>query len=475
MKTVNMIETYPFLSLLPILVALILAFWSKNAIFALLTGSAVGALLLGMDPVSGLAELFQSALGSSWFIWVLMIEVWIGIIVAGFQRAGVIDTFSEKASKWIKTRRSSSGFAWGLGVFCFFSDYFSPLFSGPIARPLTDKFKVSREKLSYILDSTSAAVPTIIPISGWAVFIAGLLVDHGTIDNTSEAMSAFVTSIPYNFYGFLAIGLAALFAFDIIPDFGPMKKAEKRAQDEGKVIADGSTPMMGKELEEVEPPEGMRGGLAVYLFVPVGIIIGIALSTFFILEDVKILVAFMTAAIYLLVVLGARGFFDDITEAMDTAQEGIKGVLPAIIVLSLAFTINQVTGELGGAEYLISITEAWISPMLLLALTFVMAGIIAFLTGTSWGTYGMMIPFVVPMAFSLNGGALGPIVYATIGAVTGGGVFGDHCSPVSDTTILSSLGAGSDHIDHVSTQIPYAVTAAVISLAMYLVLAFLFL
>src|SRR6056297_377075 len=461
---------FGILALLPIFLALVLAFWTKNSVFSILMGCILGVIIAGFNPATGLTELFQSALGSSWFIWVLMIEIFIGIMIATFQRAGVIQTFAKKASNKIGSRKGSTGFAWFLGVFCFFSDYFSPLFSGPIARPLTDENNVSREKLSYILDSTSAPVPTLIPLSGWAVYIAGLLVDHGPISDTSAAMSAFVRSIPYNFYAWLAITLAALLAFEIIPDFGPMKKAEKRAHKEGKVIRDGGTPMTGKELDDVKPPEGKLGSLTVYLFIPVIIIVTISLGTFFFLNDTKILTTFISAVIYLMVALGIGGFFEDVNDAMDVAQDGIKGVLPAVLILSLAFCINEITQVLGGAEYIISITESWMTPAILPALSFVAAGFMAFLTGTSWGTYGILFPFVMPIAFSLSGGVLAPVVFASIAAVTGGGAFGDHCSPVSDTTILSSLGAGSDHIDHVTTQIPYALTAGIISVILFVVI-----
>ncbi|MBN2354692.1 transporter, partial [candidate division KSB1 bacterium] len=262
-----------FLSLLPIVLALVLTFITRDAVFSLLIGCAVGTVISGMDPASGLAALFQNALGNRDFIWVMMIEVAVGIMIAFYLRAGVISGFTELASRKIKTRRSAAGFAWLMGIFVFFSDYFSPLFSGPIAKPLTDKYKVSREMLAYLLDSGSGPVCTIVPLSGWAVFIAGLLKGYGSITTAEDGMAVFIQAIPFNFYGWLAVIFAGLVAFQIIPNFGAMRRAEYRAQNEGKLLRDGAVPLTGDDFELIEPVEKDKTNLLIYLFVPVFIII----------------------------------------------------------------------------------------------------------------------------------------------------------------------------------------------------------
>jgi len=213
--------------------------------------------------------------------------------------------------------------------------------------------------------------------------------------------------------------------------------------------------------------EGKTPNLMVYLFIPVILIIGIALGTFFILHSTKTLEAFFTAVMYQAVVLTIGGYFKDIKDAMDTAYKGIKAVLPAIMILALAYCINDISKALGAQKYIFTMAQSWMTPAMLPLATFFAGALISFFTGTSWGTYAILTPFVLPLAFQLSGGAVSPLVLATIGAVVGGGCFGDHCSPVSDTTCLSSFGAGSDHMDHVSTQIPYAVTVAVISAVIY--------
>ncbi|NQV36540.1 MAG: transporter [Candidatus Marinimicrobia bacterium] len=455
-------------SLLPIILALVLAFVTKDAVFSLLIGCTLGVVLTGLDPASGLAILFQNALGNKDFIWVMMIEVSVGIMIAFYLRAGVITAFTEWASTKIKTRRGASGFGWLMGIFVFFSDYFSPLFSGPIVKPLTDKHKVSREMLAYVLDSGSGPVCTLVPLSGWAVFIASLLIGYGPIKTAEDGISVFIQSIPYNLYGWLAVILAGLIAYQIVPNFGPMRKAEHRAQKYGKVLRDGAVPLTGKELDLIKPIEGKKTNLIIYLIIPVLIIISIALGSFLVLHSTKILEAFIAAVIYLAVALSVGKYFLSVKDAMEVAVMGIKGVFPAILILAMAYCINTISKTLGAQVYIVSITEAWMTSWMLPMLTFLTAGLISFFTGTSWGSYAIVIPFVMPIAFNLSNGEVSSFVLLTLGALVGGGLFGDHCSPVSDTTCLSSFGAGSDHIDHVTTQLPYALTAALISLLAFL-------
>jgi Na+/H+ antiporter NhaC len=458
------------LSLLPIIIALLLAFITKDAVFSLLIGCIIGVVLAGLDPASGLAVLFQNALGTKDFIWVMMVEVAVGIMIAFYLRAGVISAFTEWASKRIETRRAASGFGWLMGIFVFFSDYFSPLFSGPIAKPLTDKHKVSREMLAYLLDSGSGPVCTLVPLSGWAVFISGILVGYGPIDSTESGMAAFIRSIPYNFYGWFAVILAGIIAYQIIPNFGPMRKAEERALKQGKVLRDGAVPLTGKEMDLIKPLEGKRTNLIVYLIIPVLIIISIALGTFLILKSTKVLEAFIAAVIYLAIALSFGKYFNSVKDGMDVAVTGIKGVFPAILILAMAYCINTISKTLGAQDYIISITAAWMTSWMLPTISFLTAGLISFFTGTSWGSYAIVIPFVMPIAFNLSDGELSPFVLLTLGALVGGGLFGDHCSPVSDTTCLSSFGAGSDHIDHVTTQLPYAISAAILAGIVFMVL-----
>lgn len=455
-------------SVVPALVAVTLAFITREAMFALLIAAISGIFIQGRG-LWGLSGLFIKSLGNGDFIWVVLIEVFIGVLVAFFLKSGSTKEFARVVGQRISGRKSVQLMAWFLGMFIFFSDYFSPLFVGPVMKDLTDKAKISREKLAYICDSTSAPMAVIIPFSAWGVFITGLLVGQGPIEDLAQATQIYFKSVGFNLYAIFAVAMVGLIAVGIIPEFGPMKKAELRAQNEGKVLSDTASPMMGVELSDIKQAKEIeKPRLFINFILPVLIIIGVAVGTYIVIGSAKTLEAFMTAVFFLGCALIAQKL--TIKDTFDTAVQGIKGVMPAILILALAYVINTVSKELGAAQYIISITESWLTPALLPVITFFICAFISFSTGTSWGTYAIMIPIAVPLAFAFTGGAVTPLVYATIGAVAGGGVFGDHCSPMSDTTILSSFGAASDHIDHVKTQLPYASAAAGVALVVYLII-----
>ena len=299
--------------------------------------------------------------------------------------------------------------------------------------------------------------------------MAGLLVGIGAFVDKDVATSAVVKMVPYNFYGIASVLMVGLIALKIIPEYGPMKKAEKRAAEEGKVLGDNARPLLSTELENIKPKEGTKSNLLINFFIPALIIICITVGTYVVLGSAKTLESFMAAVAFQFAAMLIQRM-GTLTELMDTAVQGIKSVLAAILILALAYCINSISKQLGTAQYVISVTESWMTPTLLIPLTFAICAFVSFFTGTSWGTYAIMTPIFVPLAFQLTGGAINGVLYATIAAIMGGGCFGDHCSPLSDTTILSSLAAGSDHIDHVSTQLPYAFTAAAVSLAGYLII-----
>lgn len=460
---------YGVLSLLPALVALVLAFITREAIFSLLIGVLVGVLITGQNLLFGFTGILQSALGNADFIWVISIEVFVGIMIAFFQKSGAIDSFTRILDKRAITAKGAQIIAWLLGIFIFFSDYFSPLYVGTVMKSITDKARVSREKLAYICDSTSAPVCTLIPFSSWGVYAAGLLVGLGAFADKNIATEAVIKMVPYNFYGIIAVALVGLIAIKIVPEFGPMKAAEKRAMETGKVISDTAKPLLGRELSDIKPNEGIKPNLFINFFAPALIIICVTLGTYITIGSAKTLEGFVLAVAFQFVAMLIQKM-GTIVELMETAVNGIKGVMSAVLILALAYCLNAISKQLGTANYVISVTESWITPALLLLFTFLICAFISFFTGTSWGTYAIMMPIAVPLAFQLTGGAITTLVYATIAAVMGGGCFGDHCSPLSDTTILSSLAAGSDHIDHVKTQLPYAFAAAGVSAVLYLVI-----
>lgn len=452
------------LSLVPASVAILLAFVTRNTVFSLGLACIVGVFIAG-DGLLGFPNLLKRALGTEAFSWILILELVIGVSIAFFQRTGAISNFSDFIERRRMTRKRVQVTAWFMGMFVFFSDYFSPLFVGATMRTLSDRFRISREKLAYICDSTSAPVSILVPITGWAVFVAGLLVGMGPVEDTVDAMGVFVAAIPYNVYAWLAVPMVGLIAFGLLPDFGPMRQAERRAETEGKVLRDGAVPLMSDELTDIETYPGIRTSLFWNFILPVVIVIVVAVGTFQFLGSALTMEAFLLAAIVAGVIMRLQGI--PLNEITETAMSGIKGIMPAVIILAMAYALNDLSRELQTAQYIVSVTESWLTPALLPVLTFLIAALIAFSTGTSWGTYGIMMPLAVPIAFAFNGNSLDGVLYATVAAVAGGGVFGDHCSPLSDTSILASTGAASDHIDHVRTQLPYALLVGIISIAVY--------
>ena len=447
-----------------------MAFITREALFSILCGVLVGLLITGQDLLFGFTGIIQSALGNADFIWVIGIEVFIGIMVAFFQKSGAISAVANKLNEKLHiTPKIAQVMGAALGVLIFFSDYFSPLFVGNVMRPITDKAKVSREKLAWLCDCTSAPVCITLPFSAWGVYVAGLVVGFGTFATAEAGQNAVIHASVFQLYGILTIVMIFLVALGFIPDFGPMKKAEERARTTGKVIADGSTPMLSNELDNIKPKEGFKPNIVLHFLIPAIIIICTTIGTYVVMGSAKTLEAFVLAvtdqAIEMLIqkALNIRGM-------IQVATEGIKSVVSAMLILSLAYCINAISQSLGTANFVISVTESWMTPATLLALTFAVCAFISFFTGTSWGVYAIMIPIAMPLAFNMAGGVEGSLVYAEIAAVMGGGAFGDHCSPLSDTTILSSLGAGSDHVDHVKTQLPYALSVAVLCLIGYIII-----
>ena len=466
-----MMETMGFISVIPAILAIVLSFVTKNTVISLAIACITGTLLAGQG-VFGFPTLLKESLGTTSFSWVMLLNTFIGILVAYFQKTGAIQGFSQKVHERNLSRKGAQLMAWVLGIFIYFSDSFSPLFVGSVMRSITDKAKVSREKLAYIADSTSAPVSVLMPITGWAAYLMGLAVGVGCIATQEDAADLFLKAIPMNFYPIFAVLFVGLLASGVIKDFGPMKKAEKRAMEEGKVLRDGATPLIGKELTEMQPYPGLKPRVFLNFILPVLVIISIALGTYIAFDSAKTMEAFLFVVVIMTISMIIQGI--PFKEVMATLTDGVKGALPAIMLLALAYSVNALSTQMGTANYIISLTEDFLTPHLLPAIIFVVAAIMAFATGSSWGTFAICMPIALPLAFSFTGDTLTTLVVASFAAVAGGGVFGDHCSPLSDTTVLSSTGAASDHIDHVKTQLPYALICGGLALVAYLVVGIFF-
>ena len=427
-----------FISVIPAILAIVLSFITRNTIVSLTIACIAGTLLAGQG-IFGFPTLLQNSLGTTSFSWVMLLNTFIGILVAYFQKTGAIQGFSQKVHEKNLSRRGAQLMAWVLGIFIYFSDSFSPLFVGSVMRSITDKAKVSREKLAYIADSTSAPVSVLMPITGWAAYLMGLAVGVGCIATTEDASRLFLRAIPFNFYPIFAVLFVGLLASGIIKDFGPMKKAEKRAWEEGKVIRDGATPLIGKELTDMQPYPGLKPRVVLNFILPVFVIIGIALGTYIAFDSAKTMEAFLFVVIIMTISMMIQGI--PFKEVMNTLTDGVKGAIPAVMLPAVIFAV---------------------------------AAIMSFATGSSWGTFAICMPIALPLAFSFTDNQMSLLIVACFAAVAGGGVFGDHCSPLSDTTVLSSTGAASDHIDHVKTQLPYALICGLLAFIAYLIIGIFF-
>lgn len=423
---------------------------------------------MGQGPM-GFPALITRSLSTEHFVWLCTLELCIGVFVALFQRCGAVNMFTSLARKWARSRKRVGLLGWGLGMFIFFSDYFSTLLVGPVMRKLTDQYRISREKLAYICDSTSAPLVALMPITGWAVYSSGLAIGTAGIQDTQAAMALFIHSVPFNFYSFLSILLVLLLAVRAIPDFGPMRTAEERAYQTGKVLRDGAVPMMSRELTELEASPSDNTSILVNFVFPVLLIITTNLGSFFLTGRPIVMESFLLACTVLGVTMWLQKV-DDLKGIMGSVYAGMKGVMPAVVILSLAYCINTLSREMGTAEYVVSVAENWMSPQLIPVLAFLLSAFISFATGSAYGTYAIMVPIVVPLAYQFGGQQLGTLVFSSFAAVSGGGVFGDHCSPLSDTTVLSSMGSACDHIDHVKTQLPYALLVATVVIGLYVVI-----
>ena len=341
-------------------------------------------------------------------------------------------------------------------------------------RPLTDEMHVSREKLSFMLDSTCASVCTLMPFMAWGAYVAGLVADlGGPVTNADQGLSVYIHAIPFNFYAILMVLITLLSALEIFPDFGPMRTAERRARETGKVLRDGAVPMVGAELEELQKggDSDVKPNVTLDFLVPILIMVATGVWSYVARGGVKILECLIITVLYMSIELCIRRVFRSVKDLVDTAVQGMKSVMSATLILALAYCINTITEAMGAADFILEATSGWMTPVLFLTVTFLVGAVISFFTGSSWGTYAICIPLAVPMAYSFTGNQLGLLVYAAVGAVVSGGLFGDHCSPVSDTTVLSSLGSACDHIDHVRTQLPYALLAAGVSMVLWVVVA----
>jgi len=489
------VRVFPgILSIIPPLLAILFALIFRQVILSLVLGIYIGAVFIyDYNPLSGLLRLIDkyiiNSISDVSHIQILVFTLLFGGVIGLISKSGGTRGIANVITKFAKNRKSTMLSAWLSGLVIFFDDYANTLIVGNLMRPVTDKMKISREKLSFIVDATAAPVASVFIISSWIGYEVGLIQDGLTmIGSDANAYTTFLATIPFRFYPIVMLFFVFLISYTG-RDFGPMHKAEKRALIEGKLfkgkekaIADLSHT---SEIFGNEDKAKWYNGIIPILVIIFGTIIGLIYTGINSLQQQGIseyglreiisnsdsYLALLWSSFSACIIAGVMIISQKImslSETIDAWFIGLRSMLLAVIILTLAWAIGAITVEMKTADYIISLIGDNISPHFLPVIIFLVAGLTSFATGTSWGTMAILMPIVIPLSHSVSGlydleaMASTLILQGVISSVLAGCVFGDHCSPISDTTILSSMASGCNHVDHVRTQLPYAVLVAVL-------------
>ena len=494
---------FGILTLIPPLVAIVLAFITKNVVVSLFIGILSGSFIINISGSNPFAELINAfldvvdravgSLADPWNAGIILQVLAIGGVINLVAKMGGAKAIAEALARKAKTAKSTQLITWFAGLLVFFDDYANALIIGPMMRPVADKMKISRERLAFIIDATAAPIAGLAIVSTWIGLEVGLIGDaFNGIGVEADAFGVFLNTIPYRFYNILILVFIVITSL-LLKDFGPMRKAEIRAR-QGRSL-DSEIAMDSSEHSDLEPKEGVR--LSIWnAIVPIGTLIIAALVAFYYSgysaimggDDATLIQLFtdspftftaireafsasdasvalfqsaLLAGIVAMVMSVVQKIFT-VSEAIDAWVDGMKTLVITGVILILAWSLSSVIKELGTAKYLIKLLSGSFPAFLLPNLIFVLGAIISFSTGTAYGTMGILMPLAVPLAHSINPEM--SFIVVNTSAVLTGAIFGDHCSPISDTTILSSMGAGCNHIDHVRTQMPYALFTGAITI-----------
>jgi len=499
---------FGWLSLAPPFFAILLALLFRQVFLALLAGVWLGAWILEGTFVEGFVlgglrtfdQYIVGALADSDHVAIILFSLMLGGMVGVMSRSGGTSGLVEAISRKATSSARGQVVTWVLGIAVFFDDYANTLVVGNTMRPVTDRLKISREKLAYIVDSTAAPVAAIAILSTWIGYEVSLIGDAlAKAGSDLDPYAVFLQAIPYNFYPILALAFGLMIASSR-RDFGPMLKAERRARS-GELMRKGARPLSDFDSHGLLPEPGLSHHW-IDAVLPVAVVLTttfvaqwftgraslagdgheLAAVSFFSLGMQGVGTVFSSGnSFHALLWAAALGSIVSISmatgrkllkmqEAIDAWLGGIKSMLPAMVILTLAWAISAVCKDLDTAGFVTSAVSDKLNPALLPALMFLFGSVIAFATGTSWATMGILLPLAIPIAFGVTEAAgiesstAHSIFLATTSAVLAGAIFGDHCSPISDTTVMSSMSSGCDHVDHVRTKLPYALVVAVAAL-----------
>ena len=486
-------EKFGIWTIIPPLVAIVLAFITKNVVISLFIGTLAGCFMIQILDNNVFTSLIQAfldfiqrvlnSLADPWNAGIILQVLAIGGVINLVSKMGGARAIAEALAKRAKTPRSAQLITWFLGLLVFFDDYANSLIVGPIMKPVADKLKVSRERLAFIIDATAAPIAGLAIISTWIGLEVGLINDSfNQIGVKVDAFGVFLNTIPFRFYNILIL-VFVVFTTVMLRDFGPMRKAEIKARK-----GQGNKKLESTKIsEEMQVKEGIE--LNVWnAIIPIGTLIISALISFYYSGYSSIIAgsdeaiknifiespfsftaiqqafsaadastALLQSAVFasiVAIVMGVLKKIFTITEAIEVWIDGMKGLIITGLILLLAWSLSSVIKDLGTAKYLVTLLSDSIPTFLLPSIIFIFGAVISFATGTAYGTMGILMPLAIPLSYSISP-EMSYIVISTSAVLTGA-IFGDHCSPISDTTILSSMGAGCDHIDHVKTQMWYA-------------------
>jgi len=484
-----------WLSILPPILAILLALLTRQVLVALFAGIWFGAsIIFNYNPFTGFLETLTLYIGKAAAdperMAILIFSLTLGGMVGVISKSGGTQGIVEFLSRYAKSARTAQLATWAMGVLVFFDDYANTLIVGNTMRPLTDRLKISREKLAYLVDSTAAPVATIAIISTWIGYQLSLIADaFRTLGLPHNAYITFFKTIPYNFYPIFALAFGFFIAY-FGRDLFRMHKAEVRARRGAGLLDKNATPIADLATAELNPKENIPrrwyNGIIPIAVVVLVTLIGLWFTGLNALRQTGMADESAGLIQYISLVIGKSNSFDvlmwsaftgsitaivlalvqrilSLNEAILAWVSGVKAMIMASLILILAWAIGNICKDMQTAEFVITVSEGILSPRLLPVITFLLAGLIAFSTGTSWGTMAILTPIVIPLAHELPLAQTGispelqsSILLSSIASILAGAAFGDHCSPISDTTIMSSMASGSDHIDHVRTQLPYA-------------------
>ena len=460
-------------SVLPPLLAIALAIWTKQVVLSLAAGIWIGHTLVGgLNPVAGLGAGLDGVIGvftDPGDARVLVFTLLVGSLIATIELSGGVRGFVHylESRRWVHNGKRAQWLAWGTGLVIFVESSITLLVAGSVSRPLFDRYRVSREKLAYLIDATSAPVCIMIPLNAWGAFILSLLASNGV----DEPLGTFIAAVPMNLYPIAAIVLAAVVVWRGI-DIGPMRRAEERTRN-GEVLWPGAIPIVDVSAESESDDESGAPPSAWLMGLPIIAMVLTMPLSLYVTGDGNMIRGSGSVSVLWSVCTGLAvawgltlaGTASTIADLMRAFFKGAGDLLPIATILLLALALGDVAQMLGTGTYVAGIVSGNVPGLLLAPLVFLVSAFIAFSVGSSWGTFAIMIPIAIPIA-----NTLGLPVPLLLAAALSGGIFGDHASPISDTTVLASMASASDHIEHVRTQLPYALLAACVAASGFLLI-----